>query len=44
MPGWVDKHPCVASQRDGVLYTGVTTYLFERVSEHKQDLFEGFTK
>jgi putative endonuclease len=22
----------------------VTTYLFERVSEHKQDLFEDFTK
>jgi putative endonuclease len=47
MPSWKDKDPCVyilASRHDGVLYTGVTTFLFERVSEHKQDLFEGFTK
>ena len=47
MPGLKDKDPCVyilASKRDGVLYTGVTTELFERVSVHKQDLFEGFTK
>ena len=47
MPGWQDKDPCVyflASKRDGVLYTGVTTELFERVSAHRQNLFEGFTK
>ena len=41
------KQPCVyimASKRDGVLYTGVTSALPNRVSIHKQDLFEGFTK
>jgi putative endonuclease len=47
MPGWQDKDPCVyfmASKRDGVLYTGVTTAMFERASLHKQNLFDGFTK
>jgi putative endonuclease len=47
MPGWQDKDPCVyilTNKRDGVLYTGVTTQLFERVSLHKQNLFDGFTK
>ena len=41
------KQPCVyflASQRNGVLYTGVTSDLASRVSMHKQDLLEGFTK
>ncbi len=41
------KQPCVyilASKRDGVLYTGVTSNLADRVNLHKQDLIEGFTK
>ena len=41
------KQPCVyilASKRDGVLYIGVTSNLANRVSLHKQDLIEGFTK
>lgn len=44
--GW-EKRPCVyimASERDGVLYIGVTSQLADRVSIHKQDLVEGFTK
>ncbi len=43
----LDKQPCVyilASKRDGILYIGVTSNLFERVTLHKQDLIEGFTK
>ena len=47
MPDWQTKAPCVylmASKRDGVLYIGVTSDLAARVSVHKQDLFEGFTK
>ena len=41
------KQPCVyilASKRDGILYIGVTSNLANRVSLHKQDLIEGFTK
>jgi predicted GIY-YIG superfamily endonuclease len=41
------KQPCVyilASKRDGVLYIGVTSDLSNRVSLHKQDLIQGFTK
>ena len=34
----------MASARNGVLYAGVTSSLANRVSIHKQDLFEGFTK
>ncbi|MEQ1697991.1 MAG: GIY-YIG nuclease family protein [Hyphomicrobiaceae bacterium] len=47
MTDWRTKIPCVyliASKRDGVLYIGVTSDLVVRVSVHKQDLFEGFTK
>ena len=46
MAEWWCKVPCVyimASARDGVIYTGVTSNLFQRVSIHKQDLIEGFT-
>lgn len=34
----------MASARDGVLYIGVTSNLAGRVSLHKQNLVEGFTK
>lgn len=39
--------PCVyilASKRDGVLYTGVTSDLHGRMAEHDQGLIAGFTK
>jgi putative endonuclease len=42
-----DKRPCVyilASKRSGTLYVGVTTNPAGRISAHKQDLVEGFTK
>ena len=34
----------VASGRNGTLYVGVTSDLVARVSQHKQGLFEGFSK
>ncbi|HEX7073715.1 MAG TPA: GIY-YIG nuclease family protein [Hyphomicrobiaceae bacterium] len=37
------KQPCVyilASSRNGILYVGVTSNLFGRVSLHKQDLID----
>ncbi|HEX9535712.1 MAG TPA: GIY-YIG nuclease family protein [Stellaceae bacterium] len=39
--------PCVyilASQRNGTLYVGVTSEPNRRVSEHKADVVDGFTK
>ncbi len=41
------KEPVVyilASQRNGTLYTGVTSDLVARVWQHRNDLVEGFTK
>lgn len=45
--GFRPKVPCLyilASDRNGTLYVGVTSDLLARVSLHKQDLVEGFTK
>ena len=39
--------PCVhllANRRNGTLYVGVTSDLGRRVSVHKADIIEGFTK
>ena len=34
----------LASAPDGILYIGVTSELYGRMSDHVQSLFEGFTK
>ncbi len=41
------KVPCVyilASRRNGTLYVGVTSFLAGRIWQHKNHVFEGFTK
>ena len=43
----IEKQPAVyvlASKRNGMLYVGVTSDFVSRISEHKQDLIDGFTK
>jgi len=42
-----EKIPCIyiiASQRNGTLYTGVTSNLKRRIQEHKRNKHDGFTK
>lgn len=41
-----ELHPCIyimTNKNNGVLYTGVTSNLFKRASEHKNKLVPGFT-
>jgi len=45
----VGQEPCIAvyilaSARNGTLYTGVTSALETRMSQHKLGVFEGFSK
>jgi len=43
----MEKQPCVyilASQRNGTLYTGVTSNLVQRVWQHRHNLADGFTQ
>ena len=43
----MEKQPCIyllASQKNGTLYTGVTSDLIKRVWEHRQGLVAGFTQ
>ena len=42
-----NRQPCVyilASSRNGTLYTGVTSNLFARSWQHRNDVVEGFTR
>ena len=44
MPSMQPAVYILASQRNGTLYTGVTSALVKRVWEHQSDFVEGFTK
>lgn len=37
-------HVYIMASKSGTLYIGVSGNLFKRVWEHKNDIFEGFTK
>jgi putative endonuclease len=42
-----EKHPAVyilANRYRGTLYVGVTSSLYTRIANHKNEVFEGFTK
>jgi putative endonuclease len=41
-----ELHPCIyilTNKGNRVLYTGVTSYLFKRISDHKAKVVKGFT-
>jgi putative endonuclease len=43
---FIEKQPAVyiiASQRNGTIYTGVTSVLYDRISTHKAKSFAGFS-
>ena len=43
----MEKRFCIyilASKRNGTLYVGMTSDLVQRISQHRLDTFEGFTK
>ncbi len=47
MSYWRPKEPCVyilASRRDGILYTGVTSAIYDRMMRHRTGADDGFTK
>ena len=46
MRDWQPKEPCVyilASKRDGVLYAGVTSAIYDRMMRHRTGADAGFT-